>query len=613
VFNGTSIAATVPVGLFPDGAIYDSEDGYVYVINSGSNNVSVMNGTTVVGTVETGGTPWWIPAYDNGNGYVYVTNADGPDNVTVISGTTVVASVAVGAFPSSAVYDNGNGYVYVTNYDSGNVSVIDGTKIVETISTGLQPYFATYGDNNGYVYVTNENSNNVSAIFTGLPVQFTEYGLPAGTGWWVNVSGGRSVFSRSTSLSFVEDDGHYTYYISAANRTYSALAGSFTITNKTLALSKDVVFSRVVYALAFDETGLPIGTNWSVSLDGSQVASVNSTISFIEPNGSYAYVLGVVPGWTTAHFGGLVAVEGVATSQDVAWALMTYTVVLGETGLPASTGWWVNLTGGGSGYSVGTPITFSEPNGSYTYSVASANRTYASPGGSFEVNGSLSFQRVTFLPVIYTVTFLEVGLASGTSWTVGLYAVQRSSSSTSMTFSDPNGTYPFLVSTIPGYMSSPSSGNVTVRGTSTIARITFTAIASATYVVTFKEAGLPSGTTWSVVFHSTTVYGRENIAIPGVTNGTYSFSVDAVPGYKATPTNGSITVNGQGVLRAISFARTPSSSPATFLGFPSAEGYGGVIIAVLVVTTAVVLLRRRAGNAPPNPAKPDAGNPPAPP
>jgi DNA-binding beta-propeller fold protein YncE len=613
VINGSAVVATLTVGIAPAAATYDSGNGDVYVANSGTNNVSIINGTTLVKTVDLKGEAW-SDVYDvqDGDVDVLTTPQNGAFNAsTVINGTTVVGSVALGNLPIGAVYDSGNGYVYVANFFSNDISVINGTRLEGTLAAGIGPMYPAYDGGNGYIYVPNLDSNNVTAIFTGLPVRFTEYGLPAGTPWWVNVTGGPSVFTHTTSLSFVERDGQYTYYVSAADRTYSSPGGSFTITNTTLTLSEDVVFARMVYAITFDETGLPDGTNWSASLGGRQVASVNSTILFAEPNGSYAYVLGVVPGWTTMSFSGPVAVDGTAVSEGVVWTVKTYSVSLGETGLPASTGWWVNLTGGGSGYTIGTSIKFREPNGTYSYSVASTNKTYISPGGSFTVNGPLDFQTVTFFPVTYAVSFVEVGLANGTEWTVGLFAAQRSSPSGSVTFSEPNGTYPFLVGTIPGYATSPSSGSVTVAGASTTTRIAFTALPSTTYLVTFREAGLPSVTTWSVLFHGATVSGRGDIAIPGVANGTYAFSVDDVPGYAATPKDGSITVNGQGVLRAIAFTVTSSSQPARFLGLPATEafgGLGGVIVAILSVTTAVVLVRRRAGKNPPKP--PMASSPP---
>src|SRR5947207_2428158 len=91
-------------------------------------------GGTVVATVPTGTYPLAV-AYDSGNGYIYVTNQYS-NNVSVISGTTVVASVAVGVLPFGVAYDGRNGYVYVANCGSNNVSVIYGTTAGATITAG---------------------------------------------------------------------------------------------------------------------------------------------------------------------------------------------------------------------------------------------------------------------------------------------------------------------------------------------------------------------------------------------------------------------------------------------------------------------------------------------
>src|SRR5438874_1051907 len=100
---------------------------YVYVADYGSNNVSVIDGTTVGATVPVGTLPGAL-AYDGGNGFVYVANFGSyyysSSNVSVISGTVVVATVPVGNCPDGVAYDSGNGYLYVSNYCSGTVSVI---------------------------------------------------------------------------------------------------------------------------------------------------------------------------------------------------------------------------------------------------------------------------------------------------------------------------------------------------------------------------------------------------------------------------------------------------------------------------------------------------------
>src|SRR5207249_391593 len=82
-------------------------NGYVYVANELSNNVSVINRTTVVGTVAVGNQPEGV-GYDNRSGYIYVANF-GSNNVSVINGTTVVATIPVGIYPIGVAYDSGNG------------------------------------------------------------------------------------------------------------------------------------------------------------------------------------------------------------------------------------------------------------------------------------------------------------------------------------------------------------------------------------------------------------------------------------------------------------------------------------------------------------------------
>src|SRR5208282_3568942 len=52
-----AVVATVPVGSDPAFPVYDSANGFVYVTNSGSGNVSVLNGTSLAAWVPVGGNP----------------------------------------------------------------------------------------------------------------------------------------------------------------------------------------------------------------------------------------------------------------------------------------------------------------------------------------------------------------------------------------------------------------------------------------------------------------------------------------------------------------------------------------------------------------------------
>ncbi|MGC8674645.1 MAG: hypothetical protein ACP5TI_05995, partial [Thermoprotei archaeon] len=155
----------------------------------------------------------------------------------------------------------------------------------------------------------------------------------------------------------------------------------------------------------------------------------------------------------------------------------------------------------------------------------------------------------------------------GTSWSVTLNGQTQSSSNSQVTFQEPAGTYQYSIGSVSGYTASPSSGSVTVSGATSEA-ITFTKILPTTYPVTFTESGLPSGATWSVTLSGQTQFSTTDEVVFSEAAGTYSYSVSPPAGYSASPSNGSITVEGPSVSQAIKFTTTTFS--ASLLANPSA-------------------------------------------
>lgn len=259
----------------------------------------------------------------------------------------------------------------------------------------------------------------------------------------------------------------------------------------------------------------------------------------------------------------------------------TYSVTFSETGLAAGTNWTVTVYGpdpGGHGFgflgfhgfrfpifpghsktSDTSTIAFSLPNGTYQYlvhRVAGYNLT-GGAHGKFSVTGaSPATIAVTFAKIpTYTVTFQETGLASGTPWTVHVTALgpgpcdlgrgqlSATSSSSSITFSLPNGTYRYDVRGVAGYTIADSGwhGTFSVTGASP-ATIHVVFVRETTYQVTFTETGLPHATNWSVVVFSAwgpadgpggVLVGTSNTTTItfSLTNGTYGYFVPCVPGY----------------------------------------------------------------------------------
>ena len=87
----------------------------------------MINGTTntVIDTITVGSGPVGV-SFDSSNGYIYVTN-EASNNVSVINGSSNIVThtiIMVGTHPVGVSFDSSNGYLYVTNFNSNSVSLI---------------------------------------------------------------------------------------------------------------------------------------------------------------------------------------------------------------------------------------------------------------------------------------------------------------------------------------------------------------------------------------------------------------------------------------------------------------------------------------------------------
>ena len=91
-------------------------------------------------------------------------------------------------------------------------------------------------------------------------------------------------------------------------------------------------------------------------------------------------------------------------------------------------------------------------------------------GGNIVVDGD-------YVPLLafalYEVTFHETGLTSGTAWSVTLNGITLTSTSSSISFWDPNGLYAFAVGAVTGYTAHPATGAVTVSSAAQTVSIHF--------------------------------------------------------------------------------------------------------------------------------------------
>ncbi|MGC8630794.1 MAG: DUF7619 domain-containing protein, partial [Thermoplasmata archaeon] len=170
-----------------------------------------------------------------------------------------------------------------------------------------------------------------------------------------------------------------------------------------------ITFTALTYTITFIESGLSSGTTWYVTLNGITKSSSNNTITFNEPNGTYSYTVGSINGYNVYPSSGTITVKGANLTITIKFTtnITTYTITFTEAGLPSGTTWYVNLSNGQSYSSSSNTITFNEPNGTYSYTIASNNKEYAPTqySGSFTVNGAPITESITFNLVTYKITF----------------------------------------------------------------------------------------------------------------------------------------------------------------------------------------------------------------
>jgi hypothetical protein len=144
-------------------------------------------------------------------------------------------------------------------------------------------------------------------------------------------------------------------------------------------------------------------------------------------------------------------------------------------------GWSVVLNGS-LVLSESTALGFSEPNGTYSFTVSTSNYSYIAvpSSGTLTVAGDGVRESIELVPVprgAGAVIFQISGLPYMTQLSVTFNGVMRSGTAT-IEFDEPNGPYAFSVAPVPGYSTNQSRGSITVNGGTVWWGIHFTATAS---------------------------------------------------------------------------------------------------------------------------------------
>ncbi|HTT16798.1 MAG TPA: thermopsin family protease [Thermoplasmata archaeon] len=540
---GTGYAVTFTESGLPNGVTwYANVSGQ----SSKSTTTSGGGGTTLSVTVPNGVYSYRIASANK----VWAPSYSSPFTV---SGATLGVPVSFSELTYTATFTESGlpgGTAWWVNVSGQPSQMGTGTQLSLALPNGSYTYTVASADKqysaSGGGFAVAGSGPSVLVTFSQVTyaVSVSESGLPGGTLWYVNVSGGGSFSSTGTTIAFAEPNGSYTFTVATTDKTYSASGGSFSIAGA--GASASVTFAAVTFSAEFDESGLPGGTTWYVNISGGpSLSGSSSSLETSLTNGSYTFTVATADKQYSAVGGGF-SISGAGVVEPVTFGLEVFGVTFAQSGLPGGTSWYVNITATASLTSMGSSASVNLPNGSYTYTVASADKHYSAPGGAFEVAGSMQTVDVTFSSVTFSVTFSESGLPLGTEWFVNTTGETPLSGTTSLLgpLALVNGTYSYHVATV-NKVYSAHGGMVTVSGASRVVSVTF---AKESYTLSFTESGLPAKKLakagWTVVLNGTSAHATTaTISFPAVANGTYPVLVTGPSGYQASG-SGTVHVHG---------------------------------------------------------------------
>ncbi|MCI4333727.1 MAG: ice-binding family protein [Thermoplasmata archaeon] len=298
--------------------------------------------------------------------------------------------------------------------------------------------------------------------------------------------------------------------------SYAALSGTTVTSTGATAITGDIGVSP-----GTSVTGFPPGTytgTENVSNAASAAAEANATLAYNNASSRSNCAVTVA-----GNIGGQTLTPGLYKSTS------SLAISSGD----------LTLSGGGN------------PNGVFVFQVASALTT-TSGRAVILTNGAQAAN--VYWQVGSSVT---LGTTSKMSGTLISYA-----SITMMTGSHLNG------------RAMARTGDVTLSASTIVVP---TGTTQPTYTVTFTESGLPGTTPWSLALNGVQGSSSSTTIIFTVGDGSYTFLVNAVTGYRASPSSGSVSVQSGPATQSINFATgsTPKF-PVSFVssGLVSGTSWG---------------------------------------
>ena len=456
-----------------------------------------------------------------------------------------------------------SGYRWYVNMTNGvTLSAISGSSIsiflvnatyYYNIGTALKNFHSPGGN-----FTVKGKSINISVVFSDFnySVVFHEVNLSSGSWWYVNITGNATKSNMSgDNIYFDLINGTYNYSLFASNTSFIGYGGTFTVNGTGLTIG--VVFHEL-FPITFIAKNLSAGSQWTVSINGTEISSKGNSIPFNLDNGSYSFNVFTANKNQSTNYTQYFTVQGKPKTVYVIFS-RAYTVNFTESNLGNGL-WYVNLsTGISENGTIGSRIAFHLINGQYNFTVQTSNKTFrATYIPDFSVYQQNRTINILFVQVLYKVFFNETGLQDG-YWFVNLTAGNRSSAISvngSYSINIVNGTYAYSVQTTNKTFRPEYSGFLIVNGSQLNITITFVKVQYFVNYYLIYPGSNPNGKpiTWEI--NVTSYSGGTGLFMKsstksvrfGLSNGTYFYTIhNFVNIYRMSNLSGSFTISGKNI------------------------------------------------------------------
>jgi YVTN family beta-propeller protein len=164
-----SLKQTIAVGKNPSEVTFSTDGAYVFVANTGSASVTVINANTKVirATLMVGADP--VGAWPATNGKMYVDNETAKTiSVIDVASATVTETINLGFKPGYAAYHSGTNELWVSDATNGKAVIYQrsgGTWVKKSeVITGTDAHAIAFNSDLGLAYITNQGSHTITVL-----------------------------------------------------------------------------------------------------------------------------------------------------------------------------------------------------------------------------------------------------------------------------------------------------------------------------------------------------------------------------------------------------------------------------------------------------------------